>query len=164
MFSVSSTLLGQTLISKVLIMVQYFSKSECVLGPNSRLWFQRCGATFDQNPERRNKVWKVGAVSIRLVYLCAENKAREEQERPGPLVPGWQRCYHDAVVALHWKELVLCSAGSHSQWLPTAAHPLCVSVTGGANPEIGKLQCGSLLRTWKFPQNIQKIPKDVEAK
>lgn len=40
-------------------------------------------------------------MSIILVYLRAENKAGEEQERPGPLVPGWQRGYHGVVVALH---------------------------------------------------------------
>lgn len=28
---------------------------------------------------------------------------------------------------------------------------------------VAKLQCRSLLRVWKFPQEIQKIPKDVEA-
>lgn len=40
-------------------------------------------------------------MSIRMVYLRAENKAGEEQKRPGPVVPGCQRGYHGALAALH---------------------------------------------------------------
>lgn len=80
------------------------------------LWFQRCGATFDENPERRDNVLKIGAMSIRLMYLrTEENKAGKEQERPGPLVPGWQRGYHGAVVVLHWRQVLWRSAGVCSQ-------------------------------------------------
>lgn len=135
-------------------MAQYLSQSERVLQLDSRLWFQRCGATFDQNPGRRAQAWKVGAVSIRPVYLRAENKAREEQQRPGPLVPGWQRRYHDAVVALHWKELVWWrSAGSWS----VTTHSSASSLAGGASPETGQITIGKVVFEFDNPPPPKKI-------
>lgn len=50
-----------------------------------------------------------------------------------------------------------------SQWLHTAAYRLCVPLAGGANPETNN-SVVPLLRVWKFPPKIPKIPQDLEAK